>query len=363
MHTFEFSESFIDRFSNYLRSDHYRAAGYKKSDYWEFHAGEAQIRINGNQITAEGGSGYYLPPQITERGRIRSVVSRLRPEWTRRKKKTNTGSELLDYFDAFDSVMAEAPVADITRSQFRVDFAGLRSLPGVISSSGEMRERFFAREKYGLNAHTVKAFYFSNILGGYLDPRPGRRILEIGAGSGNLAAILFSSMDRPSYVIVDLPEILCFSILLISDLFPEAILQLPHEMGDTDVEPDFTFLTPAQMGAIPEDSVDLFINTESFQEMTIAQIQAYFDLANNVCKEGAYFFTSNRVEKIPNAGSNAKDTEGNIPVNRFSEYPWRRENQILVYEICRLRRLTQLDDIFIRLEQFQNEQFDAGDQI
>ena len=67
-------------------------------------------------------------------------------------------------------------------------------------------------------------------------------------------------------------------------------------------------------------------------------------------KNNSYFFTTNRVEKFA-VGPDCFEKETNTAPIRFSDYPWRPENSILIYEICRLSRLIKLDSVFIRLEQ------------
>ena len=195
----------------------------------------------------------------------------------------------------------------------------------------------------------IESYYLYNLLRGYVDTDEVHTVLEIGPGSANLAALLYHFFG-PRMVLVDLPRTLCMAIPLVADLFPDASILMPHESGRySSGGYDFVFLTPAQTDLIAEDSVDLAINTHSFQEMTHRQISEYFNLVQRVCKSGGYFFTRNRVEKVP-SGPDAYRTETTEPVNRFAEYPWNPNNEVLVYEICRLARLVQLDDMYIRLE-------------
>lgn len=201
------------------------------------------------------------------------------------------------------------------------------------------------------------AYYFYNILNGHIDLTRIRRMLEIGAGNGNLLSLLHKSTNNITIIDVDLPETLAHAILYISDLFPKARMLMPHEAKgkikshslDTV---DFVFLTPKQIGMIEDSSVDLAINTHSFQEMTHKQIEEYFQLIQRCGKNDSYFFTSNRVEKM-SSGPSAYDKETLEPPNRFSEYPWNPTNITLIFEICRLCRLCQLDNVYIRLEQIK----------
>jgi hypothetical protein len=180
-----------------------------------------------------------------------------------------------------------------------------------------------------------------------------RRILEIGAGNGNLLSLLYNIAKDSNIIDVDLPETLSHAMLYVSDLFPNARILMPHEVMSHNIDNfDFVFLTPKQIHMIGDNAVDLAINVSSFQEMTHKQIEEYFQLIQRCGKDSSYFLTSNRVEKIP-GGPDIYEKETHEPPNRFSEYPWNLNNNVLIYEICRLCGLCQLGGIYIRLEQIK----------
>ena len=116
-------------------------------------------------------------------------------------------------------------------------------------------------------------------------------------------------------------------------------------------EYDFVFRTPEQINTLEDNFIDLAINNHSFQEMSHKQIAEYFELIQRCSKKGAYFYTANRVEKIPSGPDDGKETLE--PPQRFCEYPWVRSNKVLVHEICRLMRLVQLDNIYVHLEKIE----------
>ena len=86
--------------------------------------------------------------------------------------------------------------------------------------------------------------------------------------------------------------------------------------------------------------------------MSHTQIEHYFNLIERVGKNNSFFFTSNRVEKIPCGPGSYTQIKADLP-NRFSEYPWNRKNEILIYEICRLMRIVNLDNHYIRMERLK----------
>ncbi len=350
---------FVKRFRKYLSSKEYKSIPtYSKSEYWEHQSDIIDIHISDNKITMKGKSGFYFPQRKDVKKRVKSKIAKLIKEPFSLipfiKRKIGTQESVmgrLNYFDAFDKVMNQYPIADPTLSINRINYKKLKEKPGVIASIDDMRQKFFANDKYELGPHIVKAYYYYCILYGYIDLTQTKTILEIGGGNGNLSSLLYSSINNCTIVSVDLPETLCFSIVFIVNLFPEARILLPNEEKLFDFNHyDFVFLTTEQTHLIKDNSIDLAINIDSFQEMTHKQIEVYFQLIQRCCNNNSYFFTSNRVEKIPCIpGDYQKETSE--PPNRFSDYPWNPANDVLIYEINKLMRLVQLDNTYIRLEQ------------
>lgn len=335
MHTFTFPSKFIERFLTYRNSEEYsKIPNYSKSEYWLHHSGKITIDIHSNKITVNGSSGYYIPKRKW----------RINKPWFLKK---NSRVKLLNYFEAFDAVMSHDSITAVISAEQHVNFIELSKKLGVVSRIQEMRKQFFAKNKYRLNPQIINAYCLWNILCGKTKIDSMKAILEIGAGNGNLSALLWSKL-KATMVIIDLPETLCLSIPFIADLFPDANIIMPHEVNNSWQlqKYDFVFLTPNQLNWIKDNSIDLSINTFSFQEMTREQIDEYFLLIERVSKNNAYFLTQNRVEKIPTYSQN-QSSEATI---RFSEYPWMLNNEVIIYEICRLSRLVQLDDVYIRLE-------------
>lgn len=357
MTSYSFSKEFVGRFSGFVQSSEYKMkSDYAKTDYWEYHANAIDVRIDGNTITTEGKSGFYVPPPGRALDLLKNrVVKALKSPgsiatFIAAKIGRSTGKKvrMMDYYHAFDAVMSHGPAAEVDITPYRIDFKSLSARDGVISSVEEMRRLYFTADKYQLNPQMVYAYYLANILNGYMNRKP-KTIMEIGAGNGNLASLLHH-LHGATVVIVDLPETLCLSIPHIASLFPSARILMPHEASSYDPALyDFIFLTTEQTGRIKDNTFDLAVCIAAFQEMTHRQIKEYFQLIQRACHNGGYFLCGSRVEKIPAAFEESNVTD--VPVNRFAEYPWNSENKIIVYEICRLLRLVQLDNSYIRLEQ------------
>ena len=114
---------------------------------------------------------------------------------------------------------------------------------------------------------------------------------------------------------------------------------------------DFIFLTPGQITLLEENLIDLFINTSSFSEMNMPQIEEYINLIQKVGKQGSFFFCSNRIEKIPHDGKKDENYKHIKPI-RFFEYPF-FNNEVLFFEICKFASLVQNNPVYLRLEKIK----------
>ncbi len=257
----------------------------------------------------------------------------------------------MSYERAFDAVMSHAPVSEPVLSPSLVNHLLLARQPGVFARASAVKRHYAGWSGRRASGNIICHYYYQNLLRGFIDAARVGTVLEIGAGNGNFPAILFHEWAPLRVILIDLPEALAVSIPFLASLFPRARLALPNEIAQQGLPAqfDFAFLTVDQTALVAKDSVDLAINCHSFQEMTHPQIEAYFALVQRVCRHSGWFFTANRVEKIP-SGPDAYTAEQPDPPNRMFEYPWRKSNEILVHQISRLSRLVQLDAIAIRLE-------------
>ncbi|MDA8945076.1 putative sugar O-methyltransferase [Candidatus Pelagibacter ubique] len=350
---YQFSNQFIERYQKFLSSEEFKIKKtYTKSEYWQYQSDQTKISISGNTITASGKSGFYVPNTL--KSKFSKFISNplLLISFLKRKFEIPE-IKLLNYFLAFEKVMNSDPISDPDLSPHRVNFHKLKENKKVISSIKDMKKKYFAKNKFPLNNHMVAAYYYYNLLCSYIDLDRKKMILDIGPGNGNLISLLHSEINNSKIIAIDLPETLSSSILFISNLFPEAKILMPHEAKSQNFNLyDFVFLTPSQIDLLNDNSIDLTINSHSFQEMTHEQINEYFQLIQRIGKNDSHFFTSNRAEKIP-CDVNSYIKESSALPNRFAEYPWHKNNHLLIYEISRFHRLVQLDNIYLRLEQIK----------
>lgn len=336
---------------------------HSKSEYWKVHAAKVQITLNGDEAIAEGDSGFYAPTKKTAWSRFKKTVTLLGTPskfFDRFKSLLGlpvNGIRLLDYFLAFEKVMECDPLAQVQLSPSRINFKKLANQHFIYSSVAQCRANYSdCSGGKPFSGHTLVAYYYLNLLNSQtsLMHLENPIILEIGGGNGNLSSVIKWHKKGGTMVSVDLPETLSHSILYLASLFPDARILLPNEITSSSIisDYDFVFLTPKQLNLVNDKYIDLAINVHSFQEMTHDQITDYFEFIQRVAKPESYFFTANRFEKIP-AGEGSLDTETKALTNRFSEFPWNAQNEILVHEVCRFFRLVQLDAICNRLEKIK----------
>jgi putative sugar O-methyltransferase len=334
-----------------------------KSEYWKYHSGQLHTTVTHGSVEVSGESGFYVPPPTSALRRASRKILRGIKEpakvagWVGRGLTSTFGTpRLFSYDKAFDAVMAHAEVSLPILSRFAVNHRKLAGLPGVFGTAASVNRHYKRWSGYAASANIYNHYYYQNVLRGFLRGERIATVLEIGAGNGNFPSILYHDWAPIRMILIDLPETLAVAIPFLSSVFPDARVVMPNEVpaGGLPEDFDFAFLTVDQLDVLRDDSIDLAINCHSFMEMTHEQIGAYFALVQRVCRDSGFFFTANRVEKIP-SGPDAFSAEQPDPPNRMAEYPWNPRNEVLVHEISKLSRLVQLDAMSIRLERIRKQ--------
>ena len=124
--------------------------------------------------------------------------------------------------------------------------------------------------------------------------------LDVGSGSGLLQFIIHQN-KKTTNIFIDLPESIQSSIALCFTLFPDSKIILPNEINGEEYlnikDYDFIFLFPNQKHLIKNSSVNFCVNTHSFMEMNIDEVNDYIGYFNNILKTEGYCLISNRVVK------------------------------------------------------------------
>ena len=119
-------------------------------------------------------------------------------------------------------------------------------------------------------------------------------VCELGAGYGRNAYMFLSAYAKCKYIIVDIPPALYVSQEYLAAVLPsrrfmrfrpfDSFAEVEQEFNQADV----VFLLPHQAEQLPRKSVDYFVNISSFHEMTLAQIEVYFDLVDRLTRGHFY---------------------------------------------------------------------------
>lgn len=357
-----------ERLNQYIGSKFFNSStnGVAKSSYWQYHSKQMVTEIDrkAGGVRISGDSGFYVPPTTSRAMNYLSMrnLARAIKQPSLVKKVIQESFQvrfgtphLMAYAKAFDAVMGHDKISDPDLSPWRINHLRLAKNTHVFPTAASVAKHYRSWSSYPATPNIYNHYYYQNILRGFISAPELRTILEIGAGNGNFPSILYHDWLPSRLILIDLPETICLAFTFLANLFPKAKFVLPNEVELGLPETfDFALLTVEQLDVVGSDSVDLAMNCHSFQEMTHEQIVIYFHFVQRICRNQGYFFTANRVDKIP-CGPDSYVCEQIEPPNRFAEYPWNTDNEVLLYEISRLLRLVQLDDVAIRLERIHKE--------
>lgn len=178
----------------------------------------------------------------------------------------------------------------------------LRYLPPKTCNLGRFRLFFFPLLRRKLNGPYLKAAEQFEIFAGKISGRKIETVCEIGAGFGALAEIVIWNSSPKRYVIVDLPESLEISHAYLcwvaatndgSNVSRTSSLDSLTLLGTEVIFVDATTFDHTQPGALRD--VDLFLNSNSFGEMTAEIIESYLHLVDS--QPGALLVSANRHRK------------------------------------------------------------------
>jgi putative sugar O-methyltransferase len=132
------------------------------------------------------------------------------------------------------------------------------------------------------------------------------RILEIGAGYGQVAHQLHQLLPIELYAVCDLPE----NLFLSAYFLPGTLGREGTFVGPDDPVPErgLAFTIPPFIHRLG-GGFDLIVNSYSFQEMTLQSVEEYFDFARAGLSDDGLFYSLN---------SHGKDGAG---IDRPSDYP------------------------------------------
>lgn len=132
-----------------------------------------------------------------------------------------------------------------------------------------------------------------NQMASFCDVPATGTVLEIGAGYGRLAQV-FHEFGAGKFIIVDIAPALFLAQMYLHAVFPSAkffdfrSFERFEDIQREYEEAQFVFLSPNQIDKLPENSVDLAININSFMEMTYQAVDHYMGSIDRVCHGWLY---------------------------------------------------------------------------
>jgi putative sugar O-methyltransferase len=200
---------------------------------------------------------------------------------------------------------------------------------------------------FAFDGHVVSAGGIVNALTSYriveacarvgLAGRP-LRILEIGAGYGQVAHQLLQQLDVETYAVCDLPENAFLTAYYLQVNHPEREALFLGAGESTGGAPGLAFAIPPHLHRL-EGSFDLIVNSYSFQEMTLESVRDYVGFAAERLTPGGFLYSLNAHAKagvrVPSDyGIEAFELETIACPRRF---PW-QPNGTVPYELVLRRR-------------------------
>ncbi len=215
--------------------------------------------------------------------------------------------------------------------------------------------KFCEAKKLSIHGPGIKAFYISTLVENFTKHLIEHRVVEIGAGLGNLASLLVYKFPISTYLIIDLPEMLLNSSVILKSLYPDIPIYFIYPGSENKIvigEKAFFLCVPESVGDIPKNSFDLGINIDSFQEMTKTQVEFYIDCLQLVLKDKANFININR----------RKTLEAEKFDNNPLLYPYFPQNRVLKWETDRFMNQVynyvnnRVDSWILRVEEINKKE-------
>jgi hypothetical protein len=179
---------------------------------------------------------------------------------------------------------------DDARRKFELKLRALIELAGgrelLVPESPELGGFGYDVDGELFNVDTLKFFEaligmeLAAVLGAFRRATERSFVWEIGAGWGGFAYQFKTLFPNVTYVISDFPEVILFSGVYLTTLFPDAAVSfVEHEeefpADDEFRELDFVFVPHTLTESIRPARLDFALNMVSFQEMTTAQVEGY----------------------------------------------------------------------------------------
>jgi len=168
------------------------------------------------------------------------------------------------------------------------------------------------------------------------DKKQRNSIVDVGAGYGGLDRLLSYYIPNSCFILIDLPETLLLTSYYIKDNFPnkkiallDDIIARLDQFEHLVMEYDFIIIPPSIFELIPENSIDLVINTASMGFMENKYVEYYLKHIYRTLKHLGHFYSLNKeYNDVLGKGYYEWDFKGSYLTklmefnNRFSYLQW-----------------------------------------
>lgn len=146
-------------------------------------------------------------------------------------------------------------------------------------------------------------------------------VLEIGGGYGGLAAELLRSLAIPTYCLVELPDALALAYFYLRGCFdvPIQVLYRPDQQLDSAAR--LVLVAPWKLPEV-QASLDLLINTMSFQHMDRGNLEFYFQQAERLQVKRMYLVNRNTVRDPSDVPIDEYPIPSRLRLVRDGRYPF-----------------------------------------
>jgi putative sugar O-methyltransferase len=164
-------------------------------------------------------------------------------------------------------------------------------------------------------ANSFRHHYYAHKVHNLLSDLDRPIVAEIGGGYGGFAYYLLNRNTPCVYIGFDIPIILTIQSYYLMNAFPEKkfLLYDPADSSITEknlAEYDVILMPHFQLPRLADNTVDLFINTNSLSEMDYVTVEEYLFQIGRTCHH--YFLHENSDRDVSNTGDHKE-----VPASRF----------------------------------------------
>ena len=200
--------------------------------------------------------------------------------WSEQVSRDLTPKSVFDFTQVIDDLIGIRGMAPPSESDWKLYRNFLRSYPNTWKTYSIARN--YKRNKLTDLGSVIDLTLMIPLF----HKKESPKVLEIGGGYGRLLEAALSNKFK-------------FSEWYLFDVVPSSLalaMEYLQQNGDISRVVDrngIHFFQPSDLAKVNDDSIDLIINIESFQEMTQEWVDFWVDVINSKTKSGSYFYHSN----------------------------------------------------------------------